>query len=168
MIDSNYLEESKGIIRKLRDIPTLGFFEDKDLQGILKLSKMRKYDKGDIIIKEGEYDNWIFFLILGRVAIQKEGREIKVLRRRGDIFGEMGIIDGSPRSATVIAMEETVCLSIDASYADRLEESERVPFNSILYQVFAEVLAERLRSTNEELVKAKNEIDTLKAELNKP
>ena len=164
MIDSGYLEESEGIIQKLREVPTLSFFEEKDLQGILKLSKMKKYDKGDIIIKEGEYDNWIYFLILGRVAIQKLGRTIRVLKRRGDIFGEMGIIDGSPRSASVVAMEETVCLAIDASYMDRLKDGERVLFNSILFQVFSEVLAERLRNTNEALVKAREEIEKLRAE----
>ncbi|MBA7649859.1 hypothetical protein ES703_57658 [subsurface metagenome] len=167
MIGSGYLKENKEIIQKLRKIPALDFFKDEDLQGILKLSRMIKYEPGELIIEEGRYDNWIYFLISGKVRIQKKGETITVLNRRGDLFGEMGIIDGSPRSASVVAVDETVCLAMDASYTDRLKESDRVAFNSILYRVFAEILVNRLRIADEELVKAKAENAMLRAELNK-
>ena len=101
MVDNEYMQDNRDIIQKLRKIPTLDFFNDRDLEGIIKLSRVIKYDPGELIIKEGQYDNWIYFIIYGEVRIQKHGETIGLLKRRGDIFGEMGIIDGSPRSATI-------------------------------------------------------------------
>ena len=164
MIVSEYLNGNKELIQKIRKIPTLDFFEDKDLEGLLKLSRVIKYEPGEVILKEGQQDNWIYFILSGKVGVQKEGETIGVLKRQGDIFGEMSIIDDSPRSATIIAIEETACLAIDASYADRLSGNDKVAFNCILYQAISQVLAGRLRIADEELVKSKDEIAMLKAE----
>ena len=165
MIASDYLKENREIIQKLRAIPALKSFNDKDLGDILKLSKLIKYEPGELIIKEGQYDNWIFFLISGKVGIQKQGETISVLKRKGDLFGEMGIIDGSPRSASIMAIDETACLGVDASCMDRLEGEDKAAFTYILYRAFAEILASRLRIADEELVKTKDENAALRVEL---
>lgn len=90
-----------------------------------------------------------------------------MLNRTGDLFGEMVIIDKSPRSASIIAMDQTICLAIDSSYPKRLEGDEKTAFNAILYRIFAEVLAGRLREMDEELVKLRDENIMLRSELNK-
>ncbi len=165
MVDTDSLNENKEIIEKLNSIPVLKNFNDKDIQGMLKLSKVIRYERGETIIKEGQYDNWIYFIIQGKVGIKKQDETIGVLKQKGDIFGEMGIIDGSPRSATIMAIDETFCLALDASYSDRLQNEEKFNFNCILYQIFAQILAVRLRLADEALVRAKDEVEMLKAEL---
>lgn len=50
MSDTNYLKDNKEIVEKLRSMPTLKNFEDKDLQGILSLSRMIRFDPGEVII----------------------------------------------------------------------------------------------------------------------
>jgi CRP/FNR family cyclic AMP-dependent transcriptional regulator len=165
MLESDYLKESEELVQKLRQIPALASFDEKDLKGILNLSKIRKYEPGELIIEEGGYDCWMYFVVSGKVRIVKREKELSVLDRTGDIFGEMGVIDGSARSASVYAVDETVCLTTDASYIDRLSGNDKIVFCSILYQVFAEILANRLRLTNEELVRAREEIAGLKARL---
>jgi CRP-like cAMP-binding protein len=155
MIESSYLKESSALIEKLRQIPTLELFDEKDLQGALQLSKMRKYEPGELILEEGSHDNWIYFLVSGKVRIVKHGNQLTVLSRRGDVFGEMGVIDGSARSASAYAIDETVCLATDSSYIDKLSGNDKLAFCYILFRVFAEVLANRLRVTSEELIKAK-------------
>ncbi|MFH1349697.1 MAG: cyclic nucleotide-binding domain-containing protein [Pseudomonadota bacterium] len=167
MVDHSYLRENRDIIEKLNAIPILRQFKEKDLQGLMGLSKFVKYEPGELIVKEGQTANCVFLIMSGKVGIEKQGETIGILKRRGDIFGEMGIIDGSSRSASIIAIEETVCLVIDVSYVDRLTEKDRVSFNSILYRVFAEVLASRLRVTNEDLVRLKDENEMQKAEIKK-
>ena len=166
-MDSDYFNENSEIIQKIKEIPALKLFRDEDLQGILKLSKLMQYKPGEIIIKEGQYDNWIYFIVSGKVGIQKQGETISILKRRGDLFGEMGIIDGSPRSASIIAIDETICLAIDASYMDRLKENEKTLFRSILYRIFSEILASRLRMVDEELAKIKNENAMLRDKIKK-
>lgn len=163
MDESEYLKESQDIVEMIRAIPSLKPFDEKDLKGVLKLSKIRKYGPGELIIEEGKYDCWIYFIVSGKVKIVKAGRALSVLQRRGDIFGEMGVIDGSARSASVYAVEETICLATDASYIDRLTGNDRVAFCYILYRIFAEILANRLRLTSEELVKTRNDLANLKA-----
>ena len=157
MSDIGNLLGNNEIIQKLRAITPLKLIRDDDLKGLLKSSRMIKYDPNEVIISEGEYSSWIYFLIQGEVGIQKEGEIINTLKRCGDLFGEMGIIDNSPRSASIVAVINTICLAIDTSYAEKLKGNERNAFHSVLYRIFAEILAERLRKMDEELLKVRNE-----------
>jgi len=157
MIESEYLKDNLSILKKIGNIPTLSSFSEDDLKGVLELSKIRKYEKGEVIIEEGVFDSWIYFLVSGEVKVVKHDNELSILKRTGDVFGEMGIIDGSPRSASIYAVEETVCLATDASYIDRLSGNDKIVFSYILYRLFAEILANRLRLTSEELISLKEE-----------
>jgi CRP/FNR family transcriptional regulator, cyclic AMP receptor protein len=162
MIESEYLKDNIDYAKKLGQMPTIESFSEKDIKGILELSKIRKYEAGEMILGEGMFDSWIYFLISGEVRVEKHDKDLSILNRTGDVFGEMGIIDGSPRSASVYAIKETVCLATDASYVDRLSGNDKVAFSYILYRIFSEILANRLRLTSEELIKAREEIESLK------
>ena len=163
MIESEYLKDNLSILKKIGNIPTLSSFSEDDLKGVLELSKIRKYEKGETIIEEGVFDSWIYFLVSGEVKVVKHDNELSILKRTGDVFGEMGIIDGSPRSASIYAVEETVCLATDASYIDRLSGNDKIVFSYILYRLFAEILANRLRLTSEELISLKEGKDPVKS-----
>ncbi len=162
MIESEYLKDNINYSERLGKISSLSAFSEKDLKGLLRLSKIRKYEPGELILEEGVFDCWIYFLISGKIRVVKQNEDLSILKRTGDVFGEMGIIDGSPRSASIYAVEEVVCLATDASYVDRLSGNEKNAFSSILFQIFSEILANRLRLTSEELMKAKDEIEKLK------
>jgi CRP/FNR family transcriptional regulator, cyclic AMP receptor protein len=163
MIESDYLRDNISYVERLSKMPYLTDFSEKDLRGILQLSKIRKYEPGEVILKEGSYDCWIYFLISGKIKVAKHNESLSILRRTGDVFGEMGIIDGSPRSASVYAIDETVCLATDSSFIDRLTGQDKIAFSCILYRVFSEILANRLRLTSEDLILAKEDSDKQKA-----
>ncbi len=86
MIESDYLKDNIDFVKQLKEIPALEPFEDKNLQGLLRLSKIRKYESEELILKEGSYDSWIYFLVSGEVKIVKENKEISVLKRKGDVL----------------------------------------------------------------------------------
>ena len=161
MDESNYLEINQDIVEKVKQIPALGTFDEKDLQELLQFSKILRFKPGDLIIAEGCYEGWIYYLISGKARILKNGKELTVLQRTGDIFGEMSVIDGSARSASVYSMDETLCLAIDFSGTDKLTIDNKLAFRYMIYRDFSEVLANRLRLTTLELVKARNELDKL-------
>jgi CRP/FNR family cyclic AMP-dependent transcriptional regulator len=163
MIESDYLKGNISFVEKLREIPTLSTFSEEELKGLLELSRIRKYEPGELILEEGFFDAWIYFLVSGKVKIVKHGEDVSILQRVGDIFGEMSIIDGSPRSASVYAADKTVCLATDASYIDRLSDNDRIAFCYILYRIFSEILADRLRLTTEKLIKEKEENKKLRS-----
>jgi CRP-like cAMP-binding protein len=161
------LKENLELIEKLKNVPVMHTFGKKDINKLFNFSNVKKYSAGEIIIEEGSYDNWIYFLISGHVRIVKNGEEIDTLRRTGDIFGEMSVIDGCPRSASIEAMDDVICLATDVSFMDRLYNDDKVAFCSIFYQTIAEVLACRLRETSDELAKYKEELQRLKSVSNK-
>jgi len=163
MHESKYLKANQENLMKLLSIPVIKEFEIKDLEGLLHVSKIRTYASGETILKEGDTANtMIFFLISGNAKITKNNEDISYLKRRGDLFGEMGLIKGRRRSASVIAMEDTVCLTTDSSYIRRLSGKDKTAFCYVLFRGLAGVLADRLRETDDALAKAKTEISRLK------
>ncbi|MBL0716002.1 MAG: cyclic nucleotide-binding domain-containing protein [Desulfosarcina sp.] len=165
MQESRYLKDNLENIQKLLSIPALRNFETSNLSRLLHLSKIREYEAGEKIIQEGDNDPWLYFLIEGRIRIEKKGIEIGVFTERGEIFGEMRVIDSRARSATVVALEDTVCLAVNTAATDRMESlegrDEQLDFLLLLYRIFAEFLSIRLRLTSEELIKAQKRLKAL-------
>jgi len=166
MHESKYLKANKENLMKLLSIPVIKDFEVKDMEGVLKASTVRKYKAEEPIITEGEQaDSRIFFLISGKVRIVKNNETISFLHRRGDLFGEMGFVRKTDRSASVHAVDDTVCLTTDSTYIKRLSGKDRVAFCYILFRGISGVLADRLNETDNALVKAKAEISRLKKKI---
>src|SRR5207245_9949593 len=92
----------------------------------------------------------------GRVASEKNGVEIAELVAGGH-FGEMGLVDNAPRSATVRATEPTLCMVIGRPELMNLMRKEQVLAVKLLWS-FVQVLSERLGATNAELSEARQEL----------
>ena len=176
MIESKYLKENIENIQRLMSIEALRHFETRNLGKLLRLSKIRQYEDGEQIIQEGDMDPWLYFLLSGRIRISKAGEDIGSISKKGEIFGEMRIVDDQSRSASVYADGQTVCLAVDTSAGNRFtsseEKDERLDFLLLLYRIFAEYMTARLRLTNDELVRAKRDAKrsagAAPAEKNKP
>jgi len=163
MIKSNYIDDNDYIIQQMRRIPALASFDEVQFKELLKLSHIRKYKSGKLIFKEGSYTSLIYYLISGKTKIVKNGKTLAVLSRSGDIFGEIAPIGGTARSASVYAEDDTICLEIDISNFDNAVTHDKYTFRYIMYRGFAEVLANRLKKTTEDLAAARNEIDKLRS-----
>jgi CRP-like cAMP-binding protein len=142
-------ENDQKILELMKNVPRLEQLSIADLKGLIRAGKLREFKKDEIIIKEGEYDCFIYLLVQGKLEIFKSSKSIGYLKRSGDMFGEMGIIDGSPRSATIKANNQTLIFGIDASLIDQKLKSEDMSFCYIVYRLFSEILVERLRATTE-------------------
>ena len=159
MQESVFLDGNNSLFDSIKTIPILKKFEQQELNTLLEMSKIRKYTPGEIIVEEGRSDTWLYFLIHGCVKISKKGREVACLERKGEIFGEMGAMDSSRRSASVHAMKETACLATDIFYLEKLTGNEKLAFGYVFYRLMSEILAQRLRQTTESLLKAKGRIN---------
>ena len=140
-------------------------FETGSLGELLKISRIREYEDGEVIIQEGDVDPWLYFLLSGKIRVSKEDMEINTIDKKGEIFGEMRVIDFMKRSASVVAVGKTVCLAVDTSAKNRISAQdptdEKLDFLLLLYRIFAEYMSIRLRVTNEELITAKKKIKRL-------
>lgn len=166
MIESKYLKANVQNIQKLMIIEPLRKFETAQLKNLLKLSKVREYTRNEPIIVEGARDRWIYFLLGGSVRVEKDGVVLHVINEMGELFGELSLIDGQTRSASIYAESKTICLAIDLAAEDRLTSDDRADLLLLLYRIFAEYVSMRLRITSAELVKARREVELLKRRLN--
>ncbi len=90
----------------------------KEVDYLIQVSDDKEYDKGDVVIREGEYGNSIFLIGLGAVEVVLPWRGEQTLQLtalgKGEIFGELALFEKpSRRSASVIAAERCVVLEID-------------------------------------------------------
>ncbi|MFP4474737.1 MAG: cyclic nucleotide-binding domain-containing protein [Desulfatibacillaceae bacterium] len=146
------------IVGQMAEYPIFAGVETHYLERLARGSRVENFRAGDVVIEEGAWDEDLFFLLSGRVKVVKAGEEVCTLEGKGDLFGEMRVIDGQARSATVIAVDDVACQVLDVACMDRLSLDERTLLGSILYRRFAELLASRLRQADEELarLRAKN------------
>jgi CRP-like cAMP-binding protein len=103
----------------------------------------RAFRDGETIFREGDSSDCAFLIVVGSVNVHLPGGRVKRLGP-GEIFGEMGLIDNQPRSATVTAAEYSVFASY--SEAELLEAIKSRPDEAI---AFIRALIGRLREANE-------------------
>jgi len=155
MKETTYLEENERLMEFLKKVPIFEVFDQEALHSLIQISKLKMYDNGECIMEEGVADTWLYFLVQGKVRITKGGQDVVVLKRRGDIFGEMGVISLAPRSASAYASGSTICLSTDFHRMDDFDRDDKVMVGYVLYRIFSEILVSRLKQTTEELMKLK-------------
>ena len=101
------------------------------LATIAARGESRNLQRGDILFKEGEKPESMYIVLSGRVAIAIGNRPLDsresmlALMERGDLFGELGLLDGGARSAMARAIEPSSVLQIP--YAIVLEQLESNP-----------------------------------------
>jgi len=134
----------------LRRVPLFEGLTDEDLEAIAKVTVSRSYDKDQIIILAEEEGEALFIIDSGQVKVSivsEDGREV-ILSLLGDgaVFGELSLLDGKPRSANVVATENSALYMVRR--ADFLQLIYKVPKISIA--LLAE-LAARLRRTDRKI-----------------
>jgi len=112
---------------------------------------VKHYTANQIILEDGSDGDELFLLAEGRVKILKKTKfgdeKLLALLHPGDFFGELELVDGRPRSATVIALDDCVVFTLKKNYFEKLLENSH-PFAVRLLQV----LSIRLRALNKHFV----------------
>jgi CRP/FNR family cyclic AMP-dependent transcriptional regulator len=95
----------------LRTVQLFSELEDSDLLKLEALGERKKYEEGSTILREGDPGSAMFVVITGKVKvvrIEEEGNEvILAILGEGEFFGEMAILDGHTRSATVVTIDDS-------------------------------------------------------------
>ncbi len=108
--------------------------------------KTEKFKKGEEIIQEGTLSDCAYIIESGRVEVSKRrpngDKQIIAVLKENDIFGELGLIDGLPRSATVVALEDCSISIMSQDTFNHLAHHNPESLMPIL-----KILAKRLRST---------------------
>jgi len=101
----------------LRNVPIFAGLPESQLQLLTRVVGRKSYPRNSTVIAAGDPTDALYIVISGRLKVMMsddEGREvILAILSQGEFFGEMGLIDESPRSATVIAIEPCELLTIN-------------------------------------------------------
>ncbi|HYM14483.1 MAG TPA: PEP/pyruvate-binding domain-containing protein [Dehalococcoidia bacterium] len=95
----------------LQRVQLFAEMDRKQAEQIARILKERHYARGDTVIMEGSGGASFFVIASGQVTVSVKGAERATLGP-GDYFGELALIDGGPRSATVVADTDLVCYGL--------------------------------------------------------
>ncbi len=135
------------IVQRLRKVAILDVLDEGELYELAPQIKVQLFTVGEVLAHQGCYETKLYAITRGLVQVEvlQDGAQPLVLTTLGpgEVFGERGLLMGEPRSANVVALEDTRTLVIDR--ADLLPFFERHPE---LPERLASILAQRLSATN--------------------
>jgi CRP-like cAMP-binding protein len=155
------------IIDLLQKAPVFSMFSENEIRKMLysgELVKIERYKPMDIVIQEGDYGKWVYMLLSGSVKVVKQGAEICTLEKQGDIIGEIGAVKTMPRSASVIAIKNTICLAINLGAIENMSGEEKTDYLQRFNDFFTPLIESRLQKTLE-VDEIMNELKKKKAEI---
>jgi CRP-like cAMP-binding protein len=111
------LRRTQERIGALRKVELFNSFREEELQAIAQRLKYAPFAKGDVITRQGAVAHWLYMLVEGTADVYLESpgqahRKLSTLQP-GNFFGEMGLMTGAPRTATVIANSDVECYLLD-------------------------------------------------------
>jgi CRP-like cAMP-binding protein/small-conductance mechanosensitive channel len=105
------------ILGALRGVPLFSKLSDEELAILAESAKIAPFVKGEVVTRQGSKAHWLYVLVEGEVEVcvageDKQERRVAVVSAPG-FFGEMALMTGAAREATVIALNDVECLRVD-------------------------------------------------------
>ncbi len=142
----------------LGKVPLFRYLSYTELMQVLNLVRIEAFAKGADLIREGDPSEELYVLVDGQAEVLKGAQRIAT-RGRGDAFGDMGIFDRAPRSATVRALEPTRAMIIARKELIALLRKDAQIAVKFLWALNQE-LSLNLRKTSTELAQAKSSLSS--------
>ncbi|MCP4215901.1 MAG: cyclic nucleotide-binding domain-containing protein [bacterium] len=160
-------------IRHIKTLPVFNEMADIDIASMLKQHEVMgivSYERTEILIAENNYDRKIFLMLKGKVKITKEiisgdtrkQKNIITVEGKGNFLGEISALTGQPRTASVIAVDRTVCVVIDiAALMGSASSTLLDRVKAKLYPKLFEILCRRLEGTSKTLAQVTQKLEDL-------
>ncbi len=145
-------------------------FQDLSLRELRKLQAIlyrRRYNSGEVIVREGEMGAGMFVILSGRVRVSHQtedgGEQLLADLQPGDFFGEQALLDQTPRTATAVATDN--CELVGFFRPDLLNLIEKNPRRGLhIVMRLSQIISVRLRHTNRLLKEARLRVRKLESE----
>ena len=144
---------AQSIREFLHGVSFLQDLDDQTLSTLASLMVSRTIKSGAVIFREGEDSDALYVVEQGRVVVSKHVRgDVDIVLTRfnpGDFFGEMGLFDAAPRSATAHAESDSVLWQLSRHAFEKILADHPAIAARICYRLVT-VFIQRLRATNEQ------------------
>lgn len=101
-------------VEGLRKVPFFTELTPEDLERMARIGQRHTYEPGQDIVTKGEVGGGLFVILSGQATVEIGGTTHTL--GPGEFFGEMALLAGAPRSATVTATETVEAMSLEAMY----------------------------------------------------
>ncbi len=144
-------EEAEGIRNILKKIPIFEGLRRKELAAVERILYRREYKAGEIVLNQGDPAAGMYIIEKGKVQVVFEPTQQVIAELYdGDFFGELALMDESPRSATVVARLD--CKMLGFFQSDLLDLIERNPRLGVkIVMRLLSVIGERLKKSNDQV-----------------
>ena len=151
----------------LSKVPAFSGLSPRELKEVASIVHKREYRLGEPVFSQGDPGLGMYIIQEGEISITLSGkdneeRELAILSD-GDFFGELALLDESPRSANARCKTECVLIGFFRPDLFELIEKKHQLGIKIIFKL-AEIVAQRLRNTDKELSKVKSQLERLQAE----
>lgn len=107
-------------LNMLGEVSLFALLDERERKTLAKLLDAKHFDKGDTVFSYGDAGDALYLIRQGRVEVFVENTEghkiILAENEAGDLFGEISLLDGGSRTATVVAVEDTEVLTLDREH----------------------------------------------------
>ena len=141
-------------VEHLEFLRSLPFFQDLSLWQLRRISDVvfeRTYEVGEAVFTQGQPGAALFIVIEGAVEIEllEEGKTHILARlEKGHFFGELALLDDTPRSASAKALKPVKALALYRTDLNKLVQSDPHAA-SLIFRSLATLVSDRLKKTNE-------------------
>lgn len=134
-----HLDDAAAVQHLLRQVSLFKRIGKRDLRSLARRCQVMRYRPGEPIVRERFSGEWFFAIAGGRACVQRPDGH-KVMLAPGDFFGELSLIDGVSRNATVVAETDLIALKLTRqTFLDLLDAEPTV------CRALVESLVERIR-----------------------
>lgn len=138
-------------IQFLRTVPFFNELSNWQLRRVSEIVFERSYEQGELIFEQDQPGAALFLVVKGQVAVEmyQEHQPVTLaVLEKGAFFGEMALLDETPRSASARCLEKTHTIALYRNDLRRLIQTDPQTACHI-YQSLARIVGDRLRTTNE-------------------
>jgi CRP-like cAMP-binding protein len=97
--------------KALAKVPLFSGLPKKHARELARVSLVREYPEGAFIVREGEHGTTFYVLLEGKARVVRGGRKLSGVGPE-DFFGELALLDGGPRAASVVTETAVRCLEL--------------------------------------------------------
>ena len=158
----------RNIIDVLKEASIFKELSNREIQNIARIAYQRHYSAGEVIIHEGQNAAGMYIVVDGQAEVTKALEDGKILHlttlEDSELFGDVGLLDSSPRTATVRATRDSYILGFFRPELLELMNSNPRLASKIIFKL-GQILTARFRFIHNEFEKAQAEIGRLKAQI---
>jgi CRP-like cAMP-binding protein len=120
-------------------VPLFAEVSARQVRKIAKLGSVARFNTNDPIVSAGNRGDAFYVILNGRAKVLRGGGRTMAQLGPGSYFGEMSLIDGAPRSATIVAETETTCLMLTRTRFAKIVRNEPAVAVALLRTLAARV-----------------------------